>query len=100
MIGGSAQEHAPDVVLPLLELPLDLRAALGRHGLAEEVHARLLRREPALAVVAPVAGGDDVRPAVLPAARARDHVVERELANRAAVAAVLAAELVAGEDVA
>src|SRR5712691_3248551 len=63
--------------------------------LAPQAHPRLGERAPALAVIAGLAGGDDVFPDVLATAVARDHVVEREVV--APAAAVLAGVLVPGK---
>ena len=59
-------------------------------------HPGLARRAAALAEVARRAGGDDVLPRRAPALRARDDVVERQLA---AMPAILAGEAVAQEQV-
>ena len=60
--------------------------------------ARLLERLAALAVVARLAGGDEVLPGVAAAAMARHDVVERQVVGLPA--AVLAGVAVAGEDLA
>ncbi len=49
-----------------------------RLGLARKRHRRLLEQPVTFAQVARRAGGDDVLPDGIPAARARHHVVERE----------------------
>ena len=61
-----------------------------------ELHLHLVQQPVALAQVARRAGGDDVLPDRLAAARARDHVVERQPAARGA--AVDAAPAVTGEE--
>ena len=68
---------------------------LGRLRLARGHHVRLPRQPVALAPVAGRAAGDDVVPGRRAALRARDHVVDGQVA--ALVAAVLAGPAVAGE---
>ena len=67
--------------------------------LARKFQSGLFGGAVALAVVAAVAAGDEVVPRALPAARARHHVVERQLRRRQAVAAELAGIAVAQQDV-
>jgi hypothetical protein len=66
--------------------------------LADEVHVCFARGATGLAVVAGLAGGDDVPPVVLAAAIAGEDVVEGEVSR--AASAVLAGVAVTQEDVA
>src|SRR6185437_13727248 len=72
--------------------------------------ARLARREDrehadfagqmvALQEIAAAAGGNDIGPGGAAAARARDHVVEGEVLGREIVAAILADETIAQENI-
>lgn len=70
----------------------DLTRLLGQR------HAGFLWRSVALLIVAGEAGGHDVLPAGVTAARSWDHVVLSEVAGRLADAAVLAGEAIAQED--
>src|SRR5437762_4886776 len=63
---------------------------------AQERHACLGERAPALPVVAWLAGGDDVLPDVLATAVTRHHVIERQVVT--ALPAVLAGVVVTDED--
>src|SRR5437762_13021817 len=63
---------------------------------AQERHACLGERAPALPVVARLAGGDDVLPDVLATAVTRHHVIERQVVT--ALPAVLAGVVVTDED--
>src|SRR5436190_295967 len=73
--------------------------ARAAHG-PQELHPRLLGRAVALAAIARHAGAHDVLPGRRPAERHGRDVIEVELPNRLAEAAVLAAEAVALEHVA
>src|SRR5437762_10126635 len=68
----------------------------GRVGVLPREHARLLRRQIALAQIAGRAGGNDVFPGGLAAFAAREDVIEGQVFRRGAV---LAGESVAEEDV-
>ena len=70
----------------------------GSNGGPEQAEARLVERLAALAVVARLAGRDEVLPGVAAAAMARHDVVEGQVVRLAA--AVLAGVPVAGEDLA
>src|SRR5689334_18289866 len=63
-----------------------------------QTHARLVEQLAALAMVAVLAGGDEVVPGVGAATVARDHMVEGQVMRLGA--AVLAGVLVADEDLA
>ena len=65
---------------------------------AVEVHVRFLRRAAGLAVITRLARGDDIRPLVRTAAVAWEDVVQRQVT--CLLAAVLAGEAVAQEDIA
>src|SRR5690606_9512115 len=93
------QERLPRLVLRAAEADRDGGVALGLHRATDEAHARLVGGAAALAGVAADAGADEVRPRVVAALDARDHVVERELLRRVLLAAVLAAAAVARVDV-
>src|SRR6185369_8934003 len=71
----------------------------GRLGPALRVHVRLVRQAVALQQVAVLAGGDDVGPGGAAATGARHDMVEGQLRRAIVVAAILAAEAVAQEDV-
>src|SRR5690349_4739387 len=94
--GRSRLEIELEVDLPALRRAGDSHLqARGRkperlRGLADHVHARLLWRAPAFALVAGLAGGDDVFPALASALDDGDHVIEGELRSRELRAAVLA----------
>src|SRR5579883_1669904 len=70
-----------------------------RTGLTGELHACLLRRSAALAVIARMAAGDEVFPRGLTGAGSRDHVVECEFGRGKGAVAILASVAVAHEDV-
>jgi len=67
--------------------------AVGRGGLANQLHVGFLRRTPGLLTVAVGAGTDHIFPGVLPSPVARYHVVEREVPTL--LSAVLAGVLIA-----
>src|SRR5260370_26540915 len=68
-------------------------------GRAGELHAGLLGRAAALAVVARMAARDEILPGGLAGARARNYVVERQLRGRHRPMAVLAGVAVAHQNV-
>ena len=82
--------------LPLLELPSAAEKDLGRHrpfrakGATREAHVRLVRRLPTFAQIAYATRRDQVLPGVVASPRARNDVVDVQLAQRGALAAVLA----------
>src|SRR5207253_896498 len=100
------QLHVPvEVVPPTLRRVPDPdrdrhhRVPLRLEGLTHQVHARLFRQSPALAIVTPPARRDDVLPGLIPALRDGDHVVEGEILRSELAPAVLAPEPVPGEDI-
>src|SRR5262249_23368309 len=90
----------PALVLRVVELNGQKRAALGLGRWADEFEMGFLRGAAAFAHVAGHAGADDVFPGRVAAAAARDDVVETELAGGEMLAAILAAIAVAGEQIA
>ena len=79
--------------------PLRGGSHAGTTGLRSSFIRGLVGRAVALLVVASAAARHDVQPVGQTAAGARDHVVERELARAERIPAVLAAVVVAAEDV-
>src|SRR5204863_2100902 len=77
----------------------DGRGRLGTFWHPQQVHAGFSRRPPTFLAVARDTTGDDVLP-VFPAALGdRQHVVERQLAGRKRVAAILTGMIVAGVNI-
>ena len=68
-------------------------------GPAQRVHVAFPRQAVGLPEIAALTGGDHVVPGGSPAARARDHVIEGQLLGAMVLAAVLAVEQVAQEDI-
>src|SRR5262249_20051404 len=68
-------------------------------GVPEKAHSGLLGRSTALPPIAGDAAGDDVRPVGMPPERARHHVIVGEVARVVLLTAVLAAVLIAREEV-
>src|SRR5580698_959319 len=70
-----------------------------RAGGARQLHSTFFRRAAALAVVARMAAGYQVFPGSLSGARARNHVIERQLARGHGAMAILAGITVAHQNV-
>src|SRR5882724_2138054 len=98
---NSIEQILPPLVITLGEHPHQVPAGMqterARH--ASQAHVRFLRSPIALAVVAPDAAGDEVLPRTLALARARHYMVERQLARRQGLVAVLAGVTVAQQNV-
>src|SRR3954447_374979 len=90
------------IVAPGLVQKVRREQTLGRHQVVLRRLERLPHRlevEAVLARVARAAGRHDVRPGRLTAVRARQDVIERQFAVEVLVAAILATEAIAEEDV-
>ena len=97
---SAVDEGFPRLVLGIVELYGQERAALWLDRMANQFHVRFLRRAATFADVAGDAGADDVFPTGIAAAAARHDVVEAEFAGGEQLAAILAMVGVAGEQVA
>ena len=96
---GDIQEVLPRLVAGMAQGELDEGMPPGLQGHPDELHPGLVREQAALSGIAPDTAADDVLPDGLPAPGEGDHVVQVQLGGGEPAAAVLAAVLVAEEDV-
>ncbi len=93
------EELLPGAVSLVPQVDVDERVVPGPDGLLDQRHAGLFRCLAPLPDVARRACADDIRPNRLAPHTPRNNVVQRKLAHRESLAAVLASVFVAGEDV-
>ena len=93
------EELSPASVSLVSKMDVDEGIVLGLDRFLDERHAGLLRHASAFPDVARGAGTHDVFPRGLTTQGPRDDVVERQLAGREALAALLASVFVAGKDI-
>lgn len=96
---GEVNEMLPAFVLVQSQIDLNERTPLGPLGLANEMHARLLRRVVGFAGVAGDAGADNVLPCGGTAAVAGNDVIEIQILAVESLAAVLAHVVIALENI-